>query len=302
MERVPGRTRPAWVYWRQRPRGRLATRQPRKQVPISFRLLVTDLDGTLFGHDLVVSPRTRAALGRWTARGGLVAIATGRMFRATRPIAEDLGVTTPLICYQGAWIRHPLTLADLWHRTLEPAPARAAIAALEAAGFGVQLFLDDELYVTGIGPAQRAYMALSRIAPREVAHWDEVFAAGAPTKIVAIASEAEVRRQVQAMREAFGESLYVVQSQPTFLEVAHREVNKGVALAKLVAGLGIPLSEVVAVGDGQNDVDMIRLAGLGVAMGNGHPELRAAAGRVTGPLAEDGVAALIDDLLAEGAL
>ncbi len=263
--------------------------------------MVTDLDGTLFGPDLIVSSRTRAALRRWTARGGIVAIATGRMFRATRPIAEDLGVTTPLICYQGAWIRHPLTLEDTWHRTLEPALAREAIAALEAAGFGLQLFQDDELHVTDIGPAQRAYMALSRITPRVVSHWDEVFAAGAPTKIVAIASEAEVRHQVQALRARFGEALYVVQSQPTFLEVAHGEVNKGVALTKLAVGLDIPLSEVVAVGDGQNDVDMIRAAGLGVAMGGGHPELRAAADRVTGTLAADGVARLIDDLIAEGA-
>lgn len=267
-----------------------------------YRLLATDLDGTLFGHDLLISPRTRAALGRWTARGGIVAIATGRMFRATRPIAEDLGVITPLICYQGAWIRHPVTLEDTWHRTMEPALAREAVGALEAAGFGVQVFRDDELHVTGIGPAQREYMALSRITPRVVGDWEEVFAAGDPTKIVAIAGEAEVVRQVQALRARFGASLYVVQSQPTFLEVAHRDVNKGLALAKLAEGLGIPLSEVVAVGDGQNDLDMIRAAGLGVAMGNGHLELRAAADRVTRTLAEDGVATLIDDLIAEGAI
>lgn len=265
-----------------------------------YRLLATDLDGTLFGHDLVVSERTRAALARWVAAGGIHVIATGRMFRATRPIAEALGVTSPLICYQGAWIRCPSTLADTWHRTMDPALAREAIQALEDAGFGVQLFRDDELYVTHVGPAQREYMALSRITPHEVASWDEVFAQGAPTKIVAIAPEAEVVAQVAALRARFGDRLFVTQSQPTFLEVAHAEVNKGAALARLAASLGVPMAEVVAVGDGQNDVDMIRAAGLGVAMGNGHPELRAAADRVTASLADDGVAVLIEDLMAAG--
>lgn len=267
-----------------------------------YRLLVTDLDGTLFGHDLVVSPRTREALARWTARGGIHAIATGRMFRSTRPIAEDLGVTVPLICYQGAWIRCPTTLTDTWHRTLAPGPAREAIAMLEAAGFGVQLFRDDALHVTEIGPAQRSYMALSHVTPQVVGSWDEVFAAGAPTKIVAIAPEAEVVKQVAALRERLGDRLFIVQSQPTFLEIVHRDVNKGLALAELAGHLGIPLSEVVAVGDGQNDIDLIRTAGLGVAMGDAHPELLAAADRVTKSLAEDGVAALIDDLIREGSL
>lgn len=266
----------------------------------AYRLLATDLDGTLFGHDLVVSPRTRAALKRWTDAGGIHAIATGRMFQATLPIAADLGVTAPLICYQGAWIRCPVTLADTWHRTMDPALAREAIAALEAAGFGVQLFRDDGLFMTHVGEAQRAYMALSRVAPTMVGSWEEVFAAGAPTKIVAIAPEDAVRAQVVALRERFGDRLFVVQSQPTFLEVAHRDVNKGVALAKLAEGLGVPMAEVVAVGDGQNDVDMIRAAGLGVAMGNGHPELKAAADRITGSLAEDGVAQLIEALMLEG--
>ena len=265
-----------------------------------YRLLATDLDGTLFGHDLVVSPRTRAALAEWVRRGGVHAIATGRMFRATLSIATDLGVTAPLICYQGAWIRCPTTGDDTWHRRMDPALATEAIAALEAAGFGVQLFRDDELHITHVGPAQREYMALSRIPAVEVGSWDEVFALGAPTKIVAIASEPEVRAQVAALRARFGDRLFVTQSQPTFLEVAHAEVNKGVALAKLAASLGIPMAEVVAVGDGQNDVDMIRAAGLGVAMGNAHPELKAAADRVTGSLAQDGVAELIEGLLAEG--
>lgn len=267
---------------------------------MSYRLLVTDLDGTLFGHDLVIAARTREALKRWTGRGHGLVIATGRMFRSTQPIAEDLGVTHPLICYQGAWIRDPGTLVDTWHKTLEPLVAREAIADLEAAGFAVQLFRDDALHITRASDETRAYMALSKVAPTLLGHWDELFALGPPTKIVAIASREAVERQVAVMREKYGDRLYVVQSQPTFLEIADAAVNKGAALTHLASALRVPLSEVVAVGDGQNDLDMIRVAGLGVAMGDGNAELCAAADRITGTLAEDGVAQLIDALIAEG--
>lgn len=267
---------------------------------MGYRLLATDLDGTLFGPDVLISQRVREALGRWTRRGHGLVIATGRMFRSTRPIALELGVTTPLICYQGALIRDPETLADLWHRTLEPAIAREAIAVLEAAGFAVQLFRDDALHVTRVSDATRSYTALSKVEPIVLGSWDALFAAGRPTKIVAIAPREAVERQVVALRERFGDRLYVVQSQPTFLEIADPSVNKGAALAYLAERLGVPMNEVVAVGDGQNDLDMIRAAGLGVAMGGGNPELRATADRLTGSLAEDGVAQLIDALIDEG--
>lgn len=267
-----------------------------------FRLLATDLDGTLFGHDLVISPRTRKALARLAERDCRLAIATGRMFRATLPIAEDLGVTLPLITYQGALVRCPLTRVDTWHQPLPRALAGEALEALAESGLHVNLYLDDELVLRDRTPEAESYLALARVTPVMCASWEEAMIAHEPTKIVGIGPEAKVVALVAAFRERFGDRLFVTQSQPTFIEITHPAVNKGAALDRLAASLGIAASEIVAVGDGQNDVEMIGYAGLGVAMGQGHAALKAAAGRVTKPLAEDGVACLIDDLIAEGLL
>lgn len=262
-------------------------------------MLATDLDGTLFGHDMVISPRNRRALERLNERGCHVVLATGRMFRATLPIAQALAVSTPLVTYQGALVRHPLTLDDHYHQTLEPAIAAEALAALDETRLHVNLYVDDTLYLRAMTPEAESYMALARVPATLCAGWEELGPC-APTKIVAIGPEPEVLAQLERLKGRFGERLYVTQSQPTFLELAHPAVNKAAALARVAASLGVAPTEVVAVGDGLNDADMIAWAGLGVAMGNARPALQALAKRVTKTQPQDGLACLIEDLITEG--
>ncbi|MBM3274779.1 MAG: HAD family phosphatase, partial [Candidatus Sericytochromatia bacterium] len=85
-----------------------------------FKLVATDLDGTLFGPDLEIASRVQAAFGRARRAGAEVVIATGRMFCSALPYARILEVTRPLITYQGAWIRDPESLESIWHRRLPP--------------------------------------------------------------------------------------------------------------------------------------------------------------------------------------
>jgi hydroxymethylpyrimidine pyrophosphatase-like HAD family hydrolase len=107
---------------------------------------------------------------------------------------------------------------------------------------------------------------------------------------------------VDVLTKRFGDRLFIAQSLPTFLEIADPSVGKGSAVAHLAATLGIRPEEIVAVGDGMNDLDMIEMAGCGVAMGNARDGLKQAAKRVTKPYDQDGVACLIEDLIAEGSL
>jgi Cof subfamily protein (haloacid dehalogenase superfamily) len=267
-----------------------------------YRLFATDLDGTLFGPDLRISARTRDALLGLSERGCILVIATGRMFQATLPFAAELAIQTPLITYQGAWIRDRLSGVDTWHQVMTPSLAREALLALEETGLHVNVYLDDRLYLKEFGAAAKAYVELARVDYIQVAEWEEVLALGGPTKLVAIGDEPAIVAWERIMKERFADRLFVCQSQPTFLEFAGPHVNKGAALARLAAELGVPREEIVAVGDGLNDMEMITYAGLGVAMGSGHPGLKAAADRVTASLADDGVAVLIDQLVAEGSL
>lgn len=267
-----------------------------------FKLFATDLDGTVFGHDMRISERNRKAFRMLEERGIPLVLATGRMFRATMPIARDLSIRHPLITYQGALIRHPETLVDTWHRTLPADLAAEALAALDETGLHVNLYTNDELYLRKMTPEAESYIALARVEAKQLGGWAEGLAIAEPTKIVAIGPEEKIVHWVEALQGRFGDRLYVTQSLPTFLEIAHPSVGKGEAVAHLASTLGVKPEEIVAVGDGMNDLDMIQMAGCGVAMGNARDGLKQAADRVTKRWDEDGVAALIEDLIAEGAL
>jgi hypothetical protein len=264
-------------------------------------MFVTDLDGTVLGPDLSLSPRTRAAFATLAARGCLPVVATGRILEAARPFAEALGVSAPLITYNGAWVRCTRTESDLLHRPVPAETAAEVRAALERAGLHVNVFVDDRVYMRAPSPEGDAYVRHARIAPIYCGDW-AALAGRAPTKVLAIGPAARVTAVLAELRERFAGRVWLTPSMPTFLEVVHPSVNKGAALAHLAARYGIDAGEVVAVGDGLNDAEMLAWAGLGVAMGNAPPELKRLADRVTGSVEEDGVAALIEGLIAEGRL
>src|SRR6478672_9487270 len=126
-----------------------------------IRLIAIDLDGTLVGDDLVISPANRAAIAAAQAQGVRVTLATGRMFRSTVPFARDLDITTPLICYQGALIRDPVSGATVFHQALPLAVALDVIGALRAEGLYPNAYLNDNLYVAEINPGTDYYARLN---------------------------------------------------------------------------------------------------------------------------------------------
>src|SRR5688500_8961851 len=114
---------------------------------MAIKLLALDLDGTLFGDDLVISPRTLGAINAAQAAGVIVTIATGRMFRAARMIAATLNIEAPLLCYQGALARHSVTGEVLYHQTIPLPLAHEVISAVIADGLHLNVYIDEKLYV-----------------------------------------------------------------------------------------------------------------------------------------------------------
>ena len=134
---------------------------------MSIKLLLLDLDDTLLGKDLEISPANRAALAAAAAAGVGVTLASGRMFRSMRPYAEDLDLALPLITYNGALAR-PLAGPDLWHQPLAGVTARALLAKLARYDVTVNLYLDDRLYVKGLDQRALRYAANARVAAEPV--------------------------------------------------------------------------------------------------------------------------------------
>ena len=271
-----------------------------------YKLLALALDGTCFGEDLVPSPRTLAALAAARSAAGVtLTLATGRTFAATRPFADLLGADGPLICYQGAWVRDAAG-ATLLHRTVPRPIAAEVVTMARAAGWQCNLYIADQAYVEAFRPEADIYFQLNRNTPPVVVPDLAALARETPqepTKLVLVLpAEPDTDACVRAIAARFGDAIYTTKSHARFAEVVHPAVDKGAALAAVAAHLGVPQAETMAVGDGMNDLPMLRWAGLGVAMGQAHADIRAAADVVTAPLAEDGLAQAIERWVLRGGI
>jgi Cof subfamily protein (haloacid dehalogenase superfamily) len=266
--------------------------------PAPIRLLASDLDGTIFGDDLVISPRTRRAIQDSQARGVVVTIATGRMFRSAQQIASNLEVVGPIICYQGAMVRDADTSKQLLHETIPHDLAHSIFDETERLGLHLNVYFNDELYVSQVNRHAEFYSRINMSLPMtEVGSlhaWLEGQEGKEPTKLVIVTDAEETDTVLRHFMARYGASLQVTKSHARFTEFTNKLCSKGRALALLAAELGIPRESVMAIGDGLNDLDMIAWAGLGVAMDTCPQEVRAAARVICPPLSEDGAAVAIE--------
>lgn len=274
----------------------------------SYRLLIIDVDGTLLDGRATLSPRTRQALRRAAASGAIVTLATGRRTRSARPIIADLGVDVPVILHNGALIYDTARDLVLYHHPLPLAVARQVVDLLVASGFqpvayenalrGERLFTGPAeydnrltaLYLENAGDAlvRRPYQTLLSKDdgdPLRLAVMDEV---GRVHDLAArLASVAGCRVLVNT-------TALMAKHHGLVLEVLEADCSKGRAMEHLARYFDVPLAQVIAIGDHYNDVEMLRTAGLGVAVANAPVEVLACADYVAPSNEEDGVAHVIE--------
>ena len=260
---------------------------------MTIRLIAIDMDDTLLNETQQVTERTREAIRRAIDAGVAVTIATGRMFRSALPFAQELGINLPLILYNGAMIREIHTGKTIFHRPIGTDLAQELADLFRQRDWYLQKYVDDRLYVPKLDANAKFYADYARV---EAIPLGKKFfeMTEAPTKMLSMGDTAElnvIRTEVMAR---YGDRLYLASSKKRYLEMVDIRVNKGEAVAFLAESLGIAKTEVMAIGDSMNDVDMIEYAGCGVAMGNANATVRAAANFVTASNSEDGVAEAIE--------
>ena len=275
----------------------------------SIRLLAVDIDGTLVTEGDAVSPATRAALHLAAERFALV-LATGRRYRTTRQVMSVLDLALPAVCLGGALTKS--AAGRTLHATQFAAEDIAGLLALarcrdlalvlqrDAHALGGADFVVDasppwnaptQHYVTAGGAAGRTDPDIGG------ARNEDVLVVGCFGERQPLAA---LEDDIAGLAGAFETVLVPSQKTPGwYLEVIPAGVSKWAALRRYAAGIGIPEDAVCAVGDALNDLPMIRGAGFGVAMGNAHPTVKAAAAWTTGRNDEDGLVTLIDRLMAD---
>ncbi len=254
----------------------------------SPRLFVFDLDGTLIDHEARIAPRVEAAVRLAQASGHTVTIATGRSCPPTRVFARRLGVVSPIICYQGAAIQDVLTRRLIFHKPLPLSLAKEIARWGTASGLDITAYRNDVIYLEDIRQEPEFYdrwFGLPMVVVDDLAGALD----GEITKFIVTVAPEEAPEVLEEARSLFGERAQVVRSHDFFVEFVAKGVSKGDALARLAEHLGTPKDRVVAVGDNENDLDMLRWAGVGVAMGNAPDAVKREADWVAPPVDEDGV-------------
>ena len=244
----------------------------------------------------MLRPRTIAAIHGVRATGAHVIIVTGRMFRSTRPFAAEAGLDDPLVCYQGAVVANPVTGEFLRQVCIPRVSALEAIDAVIEAGFHINCYVDDNLYVAKVTPEARSYSDFNHIEIHEVGDLGTWLSAD-PTKLVAVGDPAALDALEDVLKPRFRGRLFVAKSLPHFLEFAHPDVNKGSGLAFVAELLGFTAAETVAGGDGENDRELLDWAGFGVAVANAHEDILSRADLVVPSVHEEGIALLLEAYL-----
>lgn len=266
---------------------------------MGYRLLVCDLDGTLLDRPPDLDPALVDGLRRAMERGLLVSIATGRMPAGTVRYRDELGIRAPMIFYNGALVRDHEAERDLLALTLPRGILWQAHDVFAHAPVDPLFYRDDQLYCLAESFATRAYSEQQDVPLEVIDAPADFLRMGGFVKSLLIGhpqSLPTVRAEVEAV---VGAAARLVMTRRDYLELIPPAASKGAALRFLAGHLGVPLDEVIAVGDQENDIDMIRAAGLGIAMPLAPEPVRQAAGRVAPPDSEGGLLALFTEILPE---
>jgi Cof subfamily protein (haloacid dehalogenase superfamily) len=266
-----------------------------------YRLLACDIDDTLVRFPAPPSPRVARAIRAACDAGLIVILVTGRAFRRARPIAQALDLARPIVCNHGGSIRDAVDGCTPYRKTL-PRPLTLEIVTwLQMQEVCLLLFDGDLVYCDcTTGQVVPDFQVYTRGEYSTYVH-DLRSSIPDETEIVLSTSKdhehlAEVYERTQAR---WGTVARVLFSHPFGLDVMPKS-SKSEALAWLAGHLGVTREEVMAVGDGGNDADMLTWAGLGVAMGDAAPEAKAAAAVIAPPFEQDGLAWAVERYVLTG--
>lgn len=265
-----------------------------------IRLIATDMDDTLLDAGSNLTERTRDALRRAMAAGVMVSLSSGRMTESMRPFAEGIGVNAPMILYNGAMIYDHRTDNTLFSNLIAADVALGVARMIEQMGIYLQVYPGKGYYCNRRCAHTDRYEASIRVPCTELGMPVSEWMQGGMVKMLAIAEPDVIDRAQQELRAAFPKGVTFMKSKAHYLEIVGEGIDKGSAIRVLAQKLNLSTDEIMAFGDGQNDASMIAAAGCGVAMENAVDECKAVAKLIAPRSAEDGVAQVIEQFLAEG--
>ena len=253
---------------------------------MKIKAIFMDMDGTLLRSDHTLSDKLKEKLIELDKNGIKIFISTGRMYAATLPYLKQLGITTPVITYNGGKIVDPSTSETV----------KRVIEVSRETGIHLNLYSDDKLYVENETSEGKAYAEKTGLKYITV-NFNE-FIGKTSTKALFLGENEKLLKLKEELEKELPRSIFVF-SQPTYLEVLNSGVSKGKAVKELMDKYGFSEDEVMTFGDQWNDLDMLKLVKYGYLMGNASEELKKEfpEDRITLSNDDEGIYHIIKDIL-----
>ena len=268
-----------------------------------IKVVAIDVDGTLLDGDHQLRNAVKDSLYELAARNMHVVLATARGPQALNPVLRPLQFSPLLVCFSGAWVgeidRHSLAPKKvILERRHSISVARSIVAAALDHNVEPHVLTAETWRTRKMSPETMHECQLTECRP--IITSDLLEDGVEPNKILLIASDSHSSQALHIIADSVQSVSNPAFSKPDYLEIVPKGANKAAALMHLVAILGLDLSQVAAIGDGYNDIEMIREAGSGIAMGNAPATVQSAADWVTGTNNEAGVAQAVRRLFEDG--
>ncbi|MCM8819013.1 MAG: Cof-type HAD-IIB family hydrolase [Candidatus Omnitrophica bacterium] len=249
-----------------------------------IKLLSLDLDGTLLDSKGKISKEDKIILKKFAEKGGIIVLASGRMTNCVSFYSKILGIDTPLIVYNGAMVRlrEVEKRKIIYHKPVPLKYSRYIINYCIENRFLLNFYYNDSLYAQK-EPSLKKYAEIySNQTGAKYKFIKDLMTMSnkKPTKLILItdSKHKDITKtrdyQYEYFKKIFGEKLNLVKTNPEYLEFMNKNVNKGKGLEKLAKYYKIKRDEIIAFGDGENDIEMLLYAGISVVPKNAKEKVK----------------------------
>ena len=268
----------------------------------NYKLLVIDIDGTLINRYGDVSPENREALDMARRSGMQVSLSTGRSLKSSVPIIDQLSLDSYHIFFDGALVSNPDRGEEIYAQTIDKAVLGQMIEFAHAHDINLELYSTTQYFAERETWSTEAHRQFFGVEPT-IGDFSNIWEQERIVKGGLVVTDPEEEIKAKRFNHRFADCLHFSPVKvPTFPDVTFNNIlapntSKGIALEVLASHLSITPAEVVAVGDGANDISLLSAAGLAIAMGNAHEEVKKIADHITLSVEEHGLAAAIKEFL-----
>jgi Cof subfamily protein (haloacid dehalogenase superfamily) len=265
-----------------------------------YKLIAVDVDGTLLNSDGNISEVTKKAVKLGIEKGLIFTISTGRPIQGVEPLIKklELDCDLPFITYNGAMVVLGKSREILYDQRLSSIDAYQIMSLGKKYDVTIAVWKDNKLYISEINERSAKYKEIAKVEPLLIKDENEIIKDGV-TKILWYGETEQIQVLEKEVGKYLSSNINIHTSRPMFLEFVDKNASKAIAMEKIGEHFGINQSEMIAVGDGSNDLSMIEYAGLGVAMANAKQSVKDMADFITLSNDEDGVAHVINKFVLE---